>query len=91
MFKREKLTLQRGALALKEKDLVLQEGSLALQRGNPSTTRRSNPSTTRRENSSRLVSIYSQFFRFSIIVFVYAGKITIKTKLDEKLEGVDNL
>ena len=83
--------LQRGALALKEKDLVLQEASLALQRGSPSATRRSNPSATRRENSSLLVSIYCQFFRFSITVFVYAGKMTISTKLDEKLEGVDNL
>ena len=53
--------------------------------------RRSNPNTTRREKSSRLVSIYCQFFRFSITIFVYAGKMTINTKVDEKLEGVDNL
>lgn len=51
-----------------------------------SATSRSNPSTTRRENSSRLVSIYCQFFRFSITVFVYAGKMTINTKLEKSLK-----
>ena len=30
-------------------------------------------------------------FQFYHIVFVYAGKMTINTKLDEKLEGADNL
>lgn len=78
--------LQEDVLANPEEKALVQLGDQAL-----SATRRSNPGTTRRENSSRLVRIYSKFFRFSITFLCMQEKMTISTKLDEKLEGVDNL
>ena len=97
------LTLQGGDLTRKRlahqgEEALVQLGDQALaqlggqtRKSNPSATRRPNPKRYKEENSSRLASIYYQFFRFRITFFVYVGKMTIKTKLDEKLEGVDNL
>ena len=84
------MQLQEDVPAKLQEDALanLQEEALAQQEGQ---TRRPNPSATRRENSSCLVSIYCQFSVLAYHFFVYAGKMTISTKLDEKLEGVDNL
>ena len=84
--KRKTSTTTRGCLSESRRGIPS-----ATRRSSSSATRRSNPSATRRENSSCLVSIYLSVFSFSISCFVYVGKMTINTKLDERLEGADNL
>ena len=78
--------LQGGTLALQEGTLALQEGTL-VQQGGKTLSLQGGISLQGLILSGKLLFVSFQFWH---IVFDSPGKMTISTKLDEKLEGVDN-
>ena len=69
--------------------LALQEGTLA-QQGGQTLAQQGGISLQGLILSGKLQLTIYQFLSFWHIVFDSPGKMTINTKLDEKLEGADN-